>query len=60
LLQCRARIEALQKDLEKGIDERVKSITAPVMDENAKLRQEVAQLKAQIEKLKATPAQESK
>jgi hypothetical protein len=58
LLQCRARIDALQKDLEKGIDERVKSVTAAVMDENAKLRQEVEQLKAQIEKLKTAPAKE--
>ena len=60
LLQCRARIDALQKDLEKGIDERIKSVTATVMDENAKLRQEVEQLKTQIEKLKAAPAKEGK
>jgi len=60
LLQCRGRIDALQKDLEKGIDERVKSVTAPVMDENAKLRQEVEQLKAEIAKLKAAPAKEGK
>lgn len=52
LLQCRARIDALQKDLEKGIDERVKSVAAAVMDENAKLRQEVEQLKAEIATLK--------
>ena len=58
LLQCRARIDALQKDLEKGIDERVKSVTATVLDENAKLRQEIEQLKAQIEKLKAAPAKD--
>jgi uncharacterized lipoprotein YajG len=58
LIRCRARIDALQKDLEKGIDERVKSVTAAVMDENAKLRQEVEQLKAQIEKLKAASTKE--
>ena len=59
LIRCRARIDALEKDLEKGIDERVKSVTAKVMEENAKLRQEIEQLKAQIEKLKAAPAKES-
>jgi DNA anti-recombination protein RmuC len=53
LIRCRVRIDTLQKDLEKGIDERVKSVTAKVMEENAKLRQEVEQLMAQIEKLKA-------
>ena len=58
LANCKTRIEALQKDLEKGIDERVKSVTAAVLDENAKLRQEVEQLKAQIEKLKAASAKE--
>ena len=60
LIRCRVRIDTLQKDLEKGIDERVKSVTAKVMEENAKLRQEVEQLKAQIEKLKAAPAKEGK
>ena len=59
LIRCKARIDALEKDLEKGIDERVKSVTATVMEENAKLRQEVEKLKAQIEKLKAAPAKES-
>ena len=60
LLQCRARIDALQKDLEKGIDERVKSVTATVMDENAKLRQEVEQLKAQSREAQSAPAKENK
>jgi uncharacterized protein HemX len=54
LAKCKARIDALQKDLEKNVAERVRSVTAAVMDENAKLRQEVADLKAQIEKLKAS------
>jgi regulator of replication initiation timing len=58
LIKCKVRIDALQQDLKKGIDERVKSVTASVMDENAKLRQEVEQLKAQIDKLKAAPARE--
>ncbi len=53
LLQCKARIDALQRDLEKGINERVKNVTATVMDENAKLRQEVEQLQARIASLKA-------
>jgi hypothetical protein len=60
LLRCKVRIDALQQDLQKGIDERVKSITAAVMDENAKLRQEVERLKAEIEKLQAAPAKEGK
>ena len=59
LIKCKVRIDALAQDLKKGIDERVKSVAASVLDENAKLRQEVEQLKAQIEKLKATPAKES-
>jgi uncharacterized protein HemX len=58
LIRCKVRIDALQEELKKGIDERVKSVTATVMDENAKLRQQVEELKAQIEKLKAAPAKE--
>ncbi len=58
LIRCRVRIDALQQDLKKGMQEKVKSLTAPVLDENARLRQEVAELKAQIEKLKAAPAKE--
>jgi hypothetical protein len=58
LIHCKVRIEALQQDVKKDIDERVKSVTAAVVDENAKLRQENEQLKAQIEKLKAAPAKE--
>jgi len=58
LIRCKVRIDALQQDLKKGVEERVKSVTAPVLDENAKLRQEVEQLKAQVEKLKAAPAKE--
>jgi septal ring factor EnvC (AmiA/AmiB activator) len=53
LAKCKARIDALQKDLEKNVAERVRSVTATVMNENAKLRQEVADLKAQLKKLKA-------
>ncbi len=58
LIRCKVRIEALQQDVKKGVDERVKSVTAPVLDENARLRQEVVELKAEIEKLKAAPARE--
>jgi cell division protein FtsB len=54
LAKCKARIDALQKDLEKNVAERVRSVTSTVMDDNARLRQEVADLKAQIEKLKAS------
>jgi uncharacterized lipoprotein YajG len=53
LIRCKVRIDALQQDLQKGIDARVKSVMATVMDENAKLRQEVEQLRAEIAKLKA-------
>jgi hypothetical protein len=58
LAHCKVRIEALQKDLEKGIDERVNSVTKSVIDENAKLRREIEQLKAQLEQLKAASAKE--
>ena len=57
LIRCKVRIDALQQDLQKGIDARVKSVTATVMDENAKLRQEVEQLKAEVEKLKKSAGQ---
>jgi uncharacterized lipoprotein YajG len=53
LIKCKVRIDALEQDLKKGIDERVKSVAATVMDENVKLRQEVEQLKAELAKLKA-------
>jgi uncharacterized protein YcfL len=59
LIKCKVRIDALQQELKTKIDQRVRTITATVLDENAKLRQEVEQLKAQIEKLKAGPAKES-
>ena len=58
LIRCKVRIDALQQEVKKGIQERVRSLTAPVLDENARLRQEVADLKAQIEKLKAAPTKE--
>jgi len=52
LAQYKARNEALQKDLQKGIAERVNDVTAAVMDDNARLRREIEQLKAEVEKLK--------
>jgi hypothetical protein len=58
LIRCKVRIDALQQEIQKGIDQRVQTITARVLDENAKLRQEIEQLKAEIEKLKAGPAKE--
>ena len=58
LIRCKVRIDALQQDLQRGIDERVKSVTAAVVDENAKLRQQVEELKAQIEKLKTASTNE--
>ncbi len=59
IARCKARIEALQKDLEKGIAERVGGVTTTLMNENARLRKEVEDLKAQIEKLKAASTKES-
>jgi hypothetical protein len=52
LSHYRARNEALQKDLQKGIAQRVDDVTSAVMNDNARLRQEIEQLKAEIEKLK--------
>ncbi len=60
LIRCKVRIDALQQDIKKGIDQRVATITASVLDENAKLRQENEQLKAELEKLRAAPAKEGK
>jgi len=57
LAKCRARAEQLQKDLEKGIAERVRDVTTQVMDENARLRKEIERLQAEIKKLKAQPTQ---
>ncbi|UCD50429.1 MAG: hypothetical protein JSW27_23255 [Phycisphaerales bacterium] len=56
LAACRRRVEALEKDLQKGIAERVNSVTATVMDENARLRQEIERLRAEIEPLNARPS----
>jgi len=58
LARCRARLDALQQDLEKGIDERVRGVTTALIEESAKLRQEVEQLKAQLERIKAASAKE--
>ncbi len=59
LAQCRARIGILEKDIEKGIAERVSGVTATIMDENAKLRKEIEELKAEVQELKrASRAQE--
>jgi uncharacterized protein YicC (UPF0701 family) len=52
LATCKARVAELQKDLEEGIAERVRSVTAAVVDENARLRQEVEALTAEIARLK--------
>jgi len=47
--RLRARIEAMQKEIDKGIAERVGSLTTAVMDDNARLRKEIEQLKKQNE-----------
>jgi len=53
LAQCRARIELLQKDIEKGIAERVSGVTTALLEENARLRKEIERLRAEVERLKA-------
>jgi len=60
LIRCKVRIDALQQEIKKGIDQRVGTITARVLDENTNLRQEIEKLKAEIEKLKAVPGKEGK
>ena len=55
LAKCKAQIEALQKDVDKGIAERVSGVTATLMEENGKLRKEIEQLKAQVDELKRQP-----
>ncbi len=52
LARCKARIQVLEKDVEKGIAERVSGVTAAVLNENAELRKEIERLKAEIEELK--------
>jgi len=56
LAASRKRIDALEKDLQQGIAERVKSVTAAVMDENTRLRREITRLRAEIAKLNAQPS----
>lgn len=48
LAACRRRVEALERDLQKGIAERVNSVTASVMGENARLRREIEALRKQL------------
>lgn len=57
LAACQERTENLQKDLQKGIAERVNSVTAAVVDENARLRQEIQKLRAEIDNLEARLSQ---
>lgn len=52
LIRCKVRIDALQQEVKKGVQDRVRTLTAPVLDENAKLRQEIELLKAEIARLK--------
>lgn len=48
LAACQERVEALENDLQKGIAERVNSVTATVMAENARLRREIERLRKQL------------
>ena len=53
--RCQTRLEAMQKDLQKGIAERVGDVTTKVMNENAQLRKENERLRAELKKLKPEP-----
>ena len=53
LTQYKSRNDALQKDIEQGIAERVESVTAALVNESARLRQESETLKTENERLKA-------
>ncbi len=55
LIRRKVRIDALEQEIKKGMQERIKTLTAPVLDENAKLRQQIVELKTQIEQLQAQP-----
>ncbi len=55
LAACQKRIEALQKDLQGGIAQRVESVMVAVMAENAELRKELEALRVEMETLKAQP-----
>jgi len=56
---CTRNKEALEKMSREGVDNYMQNILGPVVDENAKLREEIKTLKAQIEKLK-TELEEAK
>jgi uncharacterized lipoprotein YajG len=51
LARCKARIATLEKDIERGIAERVSGVTTALMEENARLRKEIEQLQAQVQAL---------
>ena len=55
LAVCQKRIESLEEDLQSGIAQRVESVMATVMAENARLRNELETLRAEIERLKSQP-----
>jgi uncharacterized lipoprotein YajG len=56
LARCKARIELLQKDVEKGIAERASGVATALLEENAKLRKEIERLQAEVDRLKAAAA----
>jgi len=49
---CTRNKEALEKMSREGVDNYMQNILGPVVDENAKLKEEIKTLRAQIEKLK--------
>jgi ribosomal protein L19E len=52
LARCKQRVEQLQKDVARGVAQRVGEVTAKVMEENAKLRKEADDLRAELAKVK--------
>lgn len=52
LTNCQKKKEALEKQLQENVKEKVDDVLSAVLDENTKLREEIKNLKAQIEKLK--------
>jgi len=49
MTKCVKQRDALEKQLQENIQEKVDEVLTNLMEENAKLRQEVQQLKAQME-----------
>jgi chromosome segregation ATPase len=60
LSDCKQRNENLEKELKKGLEERVTSVTSTIMDQNIKLREQLDNLRKQIEQLEGQIKAEAK